>query len=108
MISQGILQANGETVVAQPELEGFAAEIQHTVATGRPYTPEQGLIGAGVIVMPTGQPRIVLRLKHPDGSSVSATLKAQDALLLIEILTETMDSAQAIADAAGRAAKRSN
>lgn len=104
-MSEGIIQPDGKTVVFPgPVMEGFDCEVQHTMQTGKPYTDKRGMLGFGVVVLPTGQPRVVMQVKHPDGSSLSAALKREDVALLFECLIDAAQNAEAKAsDAAGAA-----
>lgn len=100
-MTEGTIQPGGQSVVYHhPTMEGFDCEVQHSLASGKPVTDKPGLIGVGVVTLPTGQPRLVVQIKHPDGTSVSATLKGRDLRTLIECLTDAGNEAEAIALAA--------
>jgi hypothetical protein len=103
-MSHGRIQPDGQSVVfPHPVMDGFAAEVQHSVASGKPYCPDPGMCGIGVVTLPTGQPRLVMQTKHADGTSLSVTLKAADALVLLDCLVDGMAQAQAISEAADKA-----
>lgn len=87
-------------IFSRPSLEGIEAQVQHTMATGKPYTDAPGSCGVGVVTLPTGQPRVIFQVKHADGSSLAVIMKAGDAETVRECLVDAMALAQAIADAA--------
>lgn len=109
MATEGKITEDGLSVIYnQPEMEGVVVEVQHALQSGKPFCPDPGLCGVGVVTLPTGQPRIVLQIKHADGTSVSATLLEPTAILLLECLADAMDEAQRIADAAKAAKGRAS
>lgn len=98
--------APGQCEHPAPDLEGIACEVQHSVGQGE-FETRPGMFGFGVLVLPTGQPRIVCQLKHADGTSLSATLKdAVDSAVVLECLVDAMKEAQRIADAGDTARRR--
>lgn len=98
-MTEGRISEDGKSVIyPQPELEGIACEVQHSVQSGKPFTAEPGMIGAGVVVMPTGEPRVILQTKHADGTSLSGTLRFPDLMLLLECMVDAGRTAQGIAD----------
>lgn len=106
-MTEGKIVADGRSVVFNhPEMEGLTCEVQHSLKSGKPFCPDPGLIGVGVVVLPTGQPRLVLQIKHADGTSVSATLKGPDLRLLLECLDDAAEKAEAIAKAATTALRQ--
>lgn len=106
-MSEGVIQPDGKTVVFPgPVMEGLACEVQHTMSTGRPYTAESGQCGFGTVTLPTGQPRVVMQVRHPDGSSLSVTLKFDDVEVMLECLLETAADAHDMAEAASRTARQ--
>lgn len=98
--------APGQRVHEAPALEGIVCEVQHPVGGGE-FTNEKGSFGCGVIVLPTGQPRVIVQIKHADGTSLGATLKdATDAAIMISCLMDAAQEAQRLADAADAAKRR--
>jgi hypothetical protein len=99
--------AGPDRVVHQaPNLEGIVCEVQHAVNKGD-FTLEPGSLGIGVTILPTGQPRIILQVKHADGTSLGAMLK--DALAcatVMECLLDAHKEAGAIAAAAAAAKEK--
>lgn len=107
-MSEGRIVDGGKSVVFNsPELEGISCEVQHSIASGKPFCPDPGMCGVGVVVLPTGQPRLVLQIKHHDGTSLSATLASSGATLaLLECIVDAQSEAQDIADAAEKAVRQ--
>lgn len=98
---------DGETVVyQQPQMEGVQCEVQHSLKSGKPMTKERGIMGVGVVTLPTGQPRLIVQIKHPDGTSLSATLMATGALTMVDCLIDAMTEAQRLSEAADAAKRR--
>jgi hypothetical protein len=106
MSAEGTI-VNGTTVLfSHPELEGFRCEVQHSVQSNKPRTDQLGTIGIGVVTLPTGQPRLILQVKHADTDSLATILRHADAMTLVEILIDKMAEAQAIADASDVAVRQ--
>lgn len=106
-MSEGVIQPDGKSVVFPgPEMEGFDCEVQHTMSTGKPYTAERGMMGFGVVTLPTGQPRVVMQVRHPDGESLSVTLTSVDVALLASCLFDAAGAAQEQADAVQKASRQ--
>lgn len=98
--------APGQCRHPAPELEGIVCEVQHSVGQGE-FTTELGTLGCGVLILPTGQPRLIIQMKHADGRSMGATLK--DVVDTATFLSCLMDAAQeAERIAAETATARSN
>ncbi|MFL6864055.1 MAG: hypothetical protein ACJ8DZ_13760 [Allosphingosinicella sp.] len=96
----------GHCVSDPPELDGIACEVQHSFGKGE-FTNERGTFGCGVLVLPTGQPRVVVQIKHADGSCLGATLKdAIDITTVVSCLLDAAREAQRIADQADAAKAR--
>lgn len=100
------MDSNGISAVVQPMMEGANIEVQHSYASGKPYTAERGLWGVGVVTMPNGQPRIIMQVKHADGTSLSMTLKSDDMLMIVDSLIEAAHKSDAIAAAADSAVRQ--
>jgi hypothetical protein len=106
-MTDGVIQPGGGSVIFEhPTLEGISCEVQHNVQSGKPHTSESGLIGVGVVTLPTGQPRLILQVKHPDGTSLGGVLNAGDATTIMECIADAMIEAQAIADRADQAVRQ--
>lgn len=81
-------------------------EVQHDGAHGAP-TNDKGTVGLAVVTLPTGQPRIVMRTTHADGTTLDVMLPtAAHSATLIDMLSEASGAAQAIADAAKSAPRQ--
>lgn len=99
MSTEGLIAEDGKSVIYNaPDMEGVCVEVQHSVQSGKPFCPDFGMCGVGVVTMPTGQPRLVLQTKHADGTSLGATLTETSALTLLECIVDAMAEAQRIAD----------
>lgn len=106
-MTEGIIQPDGQSVIYRyPPMEGVTCEVQHNLASGKPFCAEPGVLGVGVVVLPTGQPRIVLQIKHSDGTSLSATLLNSGLLTIMECLVDAHRTAQSLADASAKAARQ--
>lgn len=105
---EATIVAPGQCQHEAPELEGIVCEVQHSVGQGE-FTTELGSFGFGVIILPTGQPRVVCQIKHADGTSLGATLKTSvDAATALECLMAAMEEAQRIAEEAAAAKRRAS
>lgn len=99
-MTEGKITEDGRSVVFnKPEMEGVVCEVQHSIQSGKPFCADPGLCGVGVVTLPTGEPRLVLQIKHADGTSISATLLESTAIMVLECLADAMNEAQKIADA---------
>lgn len=108
-MTEGRITDDGKSVIYnRPEMEGVALEVQHSVQSGKPFCAEPGLCGVGVVTLPTGQPRVVLQIKHSDGTSLSATLTESSGILVLECIADAMQEAQRIADEAQAAKDRAS
>lgn len=101
--AQGVLGSDGFVHFARSHLQGVNCEVHHGDGGGDAGSES---CGVGVIIMPTGQPRVVVQVKHIDGSSLTAVLLKFDAEVLIECLEEARDKADALAEAAMTATKQ--
>lgn len=106
--SEGQITPDGQVAYHRPPLEGIVTEVQHSIESRKPVTTMPGMVGAGVVVLPTGQPRVIIQVKHPDGTSLAAILNAQCLATITEILEDGGKKAQGIADAASAAASKPN
>lgn len=108
-MTEGRITEDGKSVIYErPDMAGLACEVQHSVRSGKPFCSEPGMYGVGVVVMPTGQPRLVLQVKHADGTCLGATLLADGAMILLECIADAMEEAQRIADAVDQAKERAS
>lgn len=90
-------EEDGQLIHEAPNLEGIVCEVQHSVGQGA-FTREHGSLGIGVVILPTGQPRVILQVKHADGTSLGATLKdSVDSAIIMECLAEAHMAAERIA-----------
>lgn len=106
-MSEGRITDDGQSVVFNfPEMEGVQCEVQHTLSSGKPFSPEPGMCGVGVVILPTGQPRLLIQIKHADGTSLGATWLNSHATVMLECIVDAMAKAQAIADAAREAQEK--
>jgi hypothetical protein len=98
-MTEGRIAEDGKSVIYNfPEMEGVICEVQHSLKSGKGFCPDPGMCGVGVVTMPTGQPRLILQIKHADGTSLGATLTESRALAILECIADAMDEAQKIAD----------
>lgn len=89
--------------VIDPELEGVELQVQRGYKRGdEPSTPtaEPGTLGFGVVIVASGQPQLMLQLKHADGTCLGAYIGADDNLILRQIWEEQTLKAIAISKAA--------
>jgi hypothetical protein len=108
-MTEGRFAPDGKSVIFNaPEMEGVECEVQHSVRSGKGFCPTPGLCGVGVVTLPTGQPRVVLQIKHSDGTSLSATLTQSIGLAILECIADGMAEAQRIAEAAKEAKGRAS
>lgn len=106
-MSEGVIQPDGKSVIFHaPEMEGISCKVQHSVASGKPQCPEPGMLGVGVVVLPTGQPRVVLQIKHADGTSLSASMLQSGLVTVMECLVDAFATAQALADKTATAVRQ--
>lgn len=94
---------NGHCEHPAPMMEGLRCEVQHSAGKGE-FTSEPGMLGVGVVIMPSGQPRLIVQAKHADGTSLNVVLKdAGDVAVFSDCLLEKFQEAQAIAAACAAA-----
>ena len=105
-MTEGTIIDDATVLFRHPTLEGIACEVQHSVQSNKPRATDLGSIGAGIVTLPTGQPRIILQVKHADSDSLAAVLRHDDALTVIEVLIDAVRRAQALADATDRAVRQ--
>lgn len=107
MSSEGEITSDGQSVIFhQPDLEGVQTEVQHSVKSGKPFEPRPGMVGFGVVILPTGQPRIVMQIKHADGTSLGASFIKDTLIALLECACDASCKADDIAVAAAQASRR--
>ena len=111
-MNEGRISEDGRSVLfGPPELEGVMCEIQHGSAspdTIKPITEVPGTLGAGVLILPSGQPRVVIQLKHPDGTSLGCVLDAASCRTVLECIIDAGVRAQQICDEAKAAQERAS
>jgi hypothetical protein len=95
-------QTEGSFHIHNPEMEGVQCEIQHGVNSGD-FTKVHGVLGVGVAIQPmTGEPRIIMQMKHADGRSMTAVLTFLDLNSFSECLLDANRKCIEIAVNAGR------
>lgn len=102
-MSEGIIQPDGSVQFPSLKLEGFSCEVQHSVNSGRPMTDEDGTVDVGVMVMPGGQPRVILQIQHPDGTSMAASLLKAEVMMLNACVADAEARATSVARSATKA-----
>lgn len=106
-MAEGKISDDGNSVIfTQPLLEGTIAQVQHGLSTGRAFTDTPGTCGCGVVTLPTGQPRVILQVKHSDGTTLAVIMGKTDAQIIADCLSDAMERAQAIADTADKAVRQ--
>lgn len=106
-MSQGTINPDGVTATFPvPDMDGLICEVQHSARSGKPVSVEHGLCGYGVVIMPNGQPKVLLQVKHADGTSLSVPLQIADAATLLECLTGAIATALTLSRTAHSATKQ--
>jgi hypothetical protein len=95
----------GQAFVDNPKITLIDVEVQHPTGKGE-FSFQSGTLGAAIIIQPSGQPKVVLRIGHPDNSSLAAFLRSEDLLEFIDILLEAADQANEISDIADKAQRQ--
>lgn len=86
-LNEGRIGSNNDVLVDRPAIELFDVEVQHPVGRGN-LTLELGTIGAGIVMQPTGNPRVILMITHPDNTGLSVILNGRELHELISLLAD--------------------
>ena len=106
-MTDGRIQPDGASVVFDhPALEGITCQVQHSVGSGKPHSTEPGTVGVGVVTLPTGQPRLVMQIKHADGTSMACIMMAAECMTIVDCISDAAILAQQIATGADRAVRQ--
>jgi hypothetical protein len=85
--NEGIL--DGHTVlIDRPTIQVIDCEVQHPTSRGG-LTHIKGTLGVGLIIQPSGQPKIMLKIEHADGANLVAFV---DRAELVEFCSMLMDA----------------
>lgn len=98
-ISPAVAEA-GDLRISKPEMIGIHTQIQHPTTSGKPPTTKPGLIGGSVVHAADG-PRVLIQMKHADGSSLGAILLPDEYLAFGECYAELGASAGLLAATRG-------
>lgn len=92
---------------AAPKLSGIECEVQYGLRSGKPIADLPGTVAFGTIVLPTGQPRVIVQISHPDGTSLAGIVRGRaEFATLAECLRDAGLQAQTIADDVDRAPRQ--
>jgi hypothetical protein len=105
MAHESDMAGEGRCLVEALKLTVFDCEVQHPASKG-PFTPDKGIVGLAVVILPTGQPKIVLEIRHPDGTALHANLGGGEVATLERTLAEKDAEATQISGAAGKATRQ--
>ena len=90
--NEGILGAKDEVLIDRPMIDLIDVEVQHPTRSGDLET-RLGTIGAGVVMQPNGNPRILLDVRHPDDTALAVILNGEALHTLIQILFDANNAA---------------
>lgn len=81
------IETESSVIIDSPVETVIDVEVQHPVTAGQ-LSNSLGTFGAFVAIQPNGQPRVVVRIAHDDGTSLIAVMKSDEIIEAVEILVE--------------------
>lgn len=91
-INEGKMGGEKDFLVDRPTIELIDCEVQKPVGSGE-LELRLGTLGAGVIMQPNGNPRILVDIRHPDGTALAAILNSDHLREFVAILVDANKAA---------------
>lgn len=106
-VNQGIIgDSVNQVTINKPMMEVLNCEVQKPVTQGD-LVVDNGTVATGVVIMPSGQPRVVMILTHPDGTALTAVLASGAAVNeLASMLFDARAAAQRAVAEIGKVTKQ--